>query len=218
MKKIPAVVVCGLAAMLLTVVLYFTILNNVVLSAIHFIALVAILVAEGITTLYAWLSDGSPRKIAAAVVSGLMIPFSVILSVVYIVNFPFGYGTYIGWYLGGTIVVNTLAFVFARFDSRKEAENTGLQAAKSNMLELRKLVKCVLADPAAQPYAAQLRALEEKLHFSNDCVISAEDENIRFLLMQLVENVADPDFDTEKKIKEIEKKIDVRKIMTARNV
>ena len=69
MKKFPAVLIGGLAVMLLTIVLYFTILSNIILTAIHFISLVAILLSEGITTFYLWRAKGSPRGIAAAVVS-----------------------------------------------------------------------------------------------------------------------------------------------------
>ncbi len=217
MKKIPAVVVCGLAAMLLTVVLYFVILNNVILETIHFIALLAILLAECVTTGYAWAANGSPRKVASAVVSGMMIPYAVVLSVVYIVNFPSGYATYIGWYCAGMVAINLLAFIFTRFDANKSEENDRFQAAKNNMLGLRKIVKCIMADEAAKPYEQQLRALEEKLHFSNDNVIAAEDEDIRQLLQQLQGNVADPEFDSEQMIKKIEKAIDVRNIMTSRN-
>ena len=215
MKKFSAVLLCGLAVMLLTVVLYFTILGNTLLTAIHFIALVAMLLAEAVTTAYVYFAKGSPRRIAAAVISGFMIPFAIILSVVYIVNFPEGYGTYTGWYCAGTLVVNLLGFILVRFDSNKCDENTTLQNAKSNMLNLRKLVMCILADPAAKPYEDKLRSLEEKLHFSNDCVIAAEDEDIRLLLLQLQENIANPEFDCQQMLAKIEKTIDQRKIMAS---
>lgn len=217
MKKVPAVLVCGLAAMLLTIVLYFTVLSNVALAAIHFIALVAILLAKAITTAYLYFAKGSPRRIAAAVVSGIMIPFAAILSAVYIVNFPRGYGAYIGWYCAGTLVANLICFILVRFDANKQDENAAFQDAKSNMLGLRKLVKCIMAEPAAQPYEAQLRALEEKLHFSNDNVIAAEDEEIRRLLLQVQENISDSEFDAAQAFAKIEKAISVRNIMTSRN-
>lgn len=218
MKKVSAVLVCGLAAMVLTVVLYFVILSNALLAAIHFIALVGILMAEGITVAYVYFSQGSPRRVAAAVVSGLMIPFAAVLSVVYIINFPTGYGTYIGWYCAGSLVVNVLAFIFICFDSHKTVENEVLQNAKSNMLGLRKLVMCIAADPAARSYEDKLRKIEEKLHFSNDSVIVVEDEKIRQQLLQLRENVANPEFDYDEALQKIELTIDQRKIMTSRNV
>lgn len=213
MKKFPAVLVGGIAAMLLTIVLFFTILGNVLLTAIHFITLVAILVAEGVTTGYLYFAKGSPRRLAAAVVSAIMIPFSMILSVVYIVNFPEGYGTYCGWYCAATLVVNLLAYILVHFDSRKSDENDSLQTAKENMLNLRKIVKCIQADAAAKPYDDRLRKLEEKLHFSNDCVISADDENIRLMLLQLQANVANPEFDVAQMLEQIEKAVDTRNIM-----
>ena len=86
------------------------------------------------------------------------------------------------------------------------------------MLGLRKLVKCIMADPAAQPYQAQLRALEEKLHFSNDGVIAAEDENIRMLLLQLQEHISDAEYDSEKMLQKIEKAVETRNITTSGTV
>ena len=88
MKKIPVSLLCGAAAVVITIVAFFTIFNNIVLQAIHFISLVAIVFAEIITTVYAMFSAGNPRKVGAAVVSAFMIPFAAVLSVVYISNFP----------------------------------------------------------------------------------------------------------------------------------
>jgi hypothetical protein len=218
MKKFSAVLLCGLATMLLTLVLYFTILGEIILTLVHIVALAGILLAEAVTTVYAYGAKGNPRRVAAAVVSSFMIPFAAALSFVYVLNFPFGYGTYIGWYCVGTLAVNLIAFIIMRFDSKKNDEDIAFQNAKSNMLELRKLVMCILTDPAAKVYEKKLRILEEKLHFSNDSVIAAEDEDIRLLLLQLQENIADPEFDKDQLLLKIEKKIDVRSIMTPRNV
>ena len=214
MKKFPISLLCGLLAMLLTVILFFTFFGSTILTAIHFITLLAVLLAEGVTTVYAYNSNG-PRGVAAAVVSGFMIPYSVTISLVYIANFPKGYATYIGWYCAGMVVVNAIALILLRFDSGKKAENAQLQATKGNMLELRKMVMCALAEPNAKPYEKQLRAIEEKLHFSNDSVIVAEDENIRQLLLQLQESVVNPDADTEQLLKDIEKTIEKRNIMAS---
>lgn len=218
MKKFSAVLLCGLVAVMLTVVLFFTILGNVLLTTIHFVTLIGIVLAECITTAYFYCAKGSPRRIAAAVISGTMIPFAAILSVVYIANYPCGYGTYIGWYCAGTLAVNLMAFILTRFDTNKSNEGASLQNAKSNMLSLRKLVMCIAADPAAKLYEDKLRIIEEKLHFSNDCVVAAEDEKIRQLLLQLQENVADPEFDCECALQKIELAIDQRKIMTSCNI
>lgn len=217
MKKFSISLLCGLAAMVLTVILYFLILQNILLQVIHFVALVAILLAEGITTFYACSTKGNPRKVAVALFSAIMVPFAIILSVVYIVNFPTGYGAYIGWYCAGAIVVNVIAYILLRFDSSKRAENDTLQNAKENMLGLRKIVKCIMADPAAQAYDKQIRALEEKLHFSNDNVIVEEDENIREMLLQLQKNIEDAEYDADSQIKKIGKAIDLRNILTSRN-
>ena len=211
MKKI--VPITGLAVMLVTVILYFTILGNSLLTVIHFVTLAAILLAEAATTFYAWVSKGNPRKVGAAVLSGLMIPYSVILSVVYIVNFPQGYLTYIGWYCAAGIVVNALALVLVQFNRQKVNEDSQLQSAKNNILGLRKLVNCILADPAAKPYETQLRSLEEQLHFSKDNVICAEDAQIRSYLLELQNSIANPEYDTAGMLEKLKKTIEIRNIM-----
>lgn len=218
MKKIPLSLICGFAAMITTIVLYFVILSNAILGIIHLVSLVAILLAEGVTTFYAWLAKGSPRKVAAAVVSAAMIPYSLILSFVYIVDFPDGYGTYLGLYIAAMVIVNTVALILFFFDSSKNEETVRLQAAKENMQMLCKLIRCVMADEAAKPYEAQLRELEEKLRFSNDCVIAPEDSEIRLMLIQLQQNLADPDFDTKGQLSRLEAIIRRRAVMSAGNV
>lgn len=218
MKKVASVLLCALAAIAITVILYLTIFGTGVWGVIHFVTLFAVVLAEIVTAGYACLVDGSPRKVAAVILSAFMIPYSAILSVVYITGFPYGYGTYLGWYFAGTVAVNAICLILLLFDSGKKRENDRLQDAKENMLELRKLVKCIMADPASEPVAEQLRALEEKLHFSNDSVITADDEKIRLLLLQLQENIADPEFDREQLLQKIEKAVTTRSIMTSRNV
>ena len=129
------------------------------------------------------------------------------------VNFPEGYLAYIILYVVGLILANIVPFILTRFDSNRTEENNQLQEAKANMLHLRKIVMCIMADQAAQPYDAKLRALEEKLHFSKDNVIAAEDVQIRDLLLQLQENIANPEFDSEQLMQDITKLIDRRNIM-----
>ncbi len=47
--------------------------------------------------------------------------------------------------------------------------------------------------------------------------IAAEDEEIRLLLLQLQENISNPEFDAAQAFAKIEKAISVRNIMTSRN-
>lgn len=218
MKKTSAILICGILVMVLTAVLFFTIVGFGALAAFHFVTLLAMLLSEAVTTGYAYAAKGSPRRIAAALVSAAMVPFSVILSVVYIGRLPFNYGTYIGLFCAGTLVVNIIGFMLVRFDSNKTEENQQFQDAKANMLNMRKLVKAIMADPAAQPITDDLRALEEKLHFSNDNVIAAEDDQIRAMLADLQLNVDNAEFDCNQQIAKINKLIDMRNIMTSRTV
>jgi hypothetical protein len=218
MKKGITVLACGLAAILLTVVMYLITVGTGVWGMIHFLSLFCVILAECVTTIYGWIAQGSPRKLAAAVFSGIMIPFAIALSVVYVVNFPCGYWTYLGWYFAATIVVNTICLLLFFFDSRKREENDSVQAAKGNMLMLRKLVKSIMVIPAAQPYQEELRALEEKLHFSNDCVVCAEDEKIQLLLAQLQEKIQNEDDDCRELLEKIHLLAEQRRIMSSSNV
>ena len=217
MKRFPISLICGISVIVVTILLYFTILGNVILEAIHFIALVAIVLAEVVTTAYAAFANGSPRKVAAAVVSAVMIPAAVTLSAVYIVSFPSGYGAYLGWYFAGMFVVNAIALILVHFDSNKTEEDDSLQAAKENMLNMRKLVKCVMQDQAAKPYLTRLRGIEEALHFSNDNVIVAADAEIQNMILLVQEYIADENYDIPGLLDKIENAVKTRTIMTSRN-
>lgn len=213
MKKSPIVLVCGLAAILLTVILFLIIAGNPFETTMSAICLSAIVLSEGITTAYLWCINGNPRKLAAAVVSFVMIPYSVILSVLYLANCSERYDTFIGWYCAVAIVVNVLCLILIGFDSKKSGADTRVQEAKTNMNELRKILKCILADPGAQAYVEQLKVLEEKLDYSRDYVVTTEDARIRMMLLQLQERISDPNFDGKPMIQQIQKSIDTRNIM-----
>ena len=218
MKKGIPVLICGLATILVTVILYLAIIGTGVWGVIHFVTLFAVVVAEMVTTAYAYFSMGSVTKTAAAIFSGIMIPYSVIMSVVYIINFPFGYGKYLGWYFAGTIAANAVCLVLICFGSRKKKESEAFKETKSNMLMLRKLTKSITVLPEAQKYQKELYAIEEKLHFSNDCVICDEDEQIRLLLLQLKEKIQNSDPECKELIDKINLAADQRHIMSSTTV
>ena len=218
MKKVPISLLCGTAAIIVTILLYFVLLSNVVLQAIHLITLVGVIVAEAITTAFAYLSKGSPRKVAAAIVSAVTVPISIALSVVYIVAFPKGYVTYILMYFVLVILVNVLAAIIYNFESKKVEESVAFENAKQNMLYMRKIVKSISVNPAAAEYKNDLDKLEEKLHFSNDSIISAEDNVIGNMLLELRDNIENSEYDVAGAMTNISKKIDERNIMCSRTV
>ena len=218
MKKLPISLLCGLVAVLVTIILYFTVLGNAFSQLICFITLVGVIIAELAVTALAYLSNGEPRKIAATVVSAFMIPIAVFLSIVYITNFPKGYGSYIGYYLAAFVVIIAIVAVIWKFSDNKETENKAFQDAKANMLNLRKLVKCIIADPMAENYKAQLEEIEEKLHFSNDAVIMENDKEIMDMIIALHNNIGTEGYDVEAKLELLAKAIDRRNIFANKNV
>ncbi len=217
MKKVPISLLCGVAAIIITILLYFAVLTNVVLQVIHFISLVGIVTSEVITIGFAYFSKGCPRKVGAAIVSGLSIPIAAILSVVYIVSFPTGYFSYICWYLAVLISVNLMAVILYNFDSKKDAESVAFQEAKLSMLNMRKIVKLIIYD-AAPELKIDLNELEEKLHYSNDSVIAAQDSTIYGMLVELRENIQNSEYDSKSSIIKISKAIDERNIICNRNI
>lgn len=218
MKKFPISLLCGIGAVLITILAYFLILQDAFAEVICLVTLLCVILSEIITTAFAYFANGKPRRVTAVVVSAAMIPFSIVLSIIYIINFPEGYLTYLGIYTIALIIVNILAFILFGFDSQKEAENDNLQAAKSNFMNMRKMVMVIMSDPAAKPYEKSLVALEEKLHFSNDNVITMQDTKISGMLSILQSNISNPDFDVPSYIADINREIDTRNIMTSRNV
>ena len=121
MRKMPISIFSGIAAILITIVLYFTILGNIFSQLICLITLLGVVLAEAIVTALAYCSKGDPRKVAATSVGLVIIPISVILSVVYITKFPKGYIAYIGWYLATIIIVMAIVAVIWKIE--RDGEN-----------------------------------------------------------------------------------------------
>lgn len=218
MKKMPISILCGIAAILVTIISYFVIVGNIFAQIICFITLVGVVIAEAVVTFLAYASKGEPRKVAATVVASFMIPIAIFLSVVYINNFPKGYGSYLGYYFSALVIVLAIcAIIWKVADSRKK-DNDLLQNAKTNMIGLRKLVKCVTLKTNAQNFKKELDDIEEKLRFSNDCVITAADENIRMMLIELEKNIDNEDYDAKEQIKAISNEIDRRTIFTKNTI
>jgi len=220
MKKIPGSLIAGLALIAVTLLLFFTFtaIADTTLEAIHILGLCFILLSEGITTAYACFSKESPRRKAAVLVSAVMIPGSCFMTFIYSTLFPDSITTFVLLHCVGLIITNLFAYYLMSFDIARGHEDKQLQDAKGNMLMLRKMVKCVMADPAAAPYEARLMALEEELHFSNDSVITASDATIRQMLLQLQQNIADPTYDVDAQITQIEKAVQTRKILASTNL
>ncbi len=218
MKKASFSLIGGIGAILVTVILYFVILGNVLLETICLITLLGVILAEAVTTILAYLAAGNPRKVTAAIVSAIMIPIAIILSVVYIIAFPFGYVTYISLYAVAFIIVMVITAILYSFSAKRDNANDTLQNAKNNMLYMRKLIKLIKSNPAASQYEAKLNKLDEKLHYSNDAVITQQDEQITNMLVQLNSNISVPGFDVEGALTELEKIIDARAILSNRTV
>lgn len=213
MKKAPISLIIGGASILVTILLYFVILGNRLIETICLITLIGVVLAEVIATVFAYISKGDPRKVASAVISVFLVPIAVVLSIVYIVNFPTGYLTYAGIYLVCLIIVVAISAVLSSFSAHKNAENNELQNAKANMLALREIVHTIMIEPAAKQYKVDLNKLEEKLHFSKDNVVTTQDEVIYGLLVELQNNIGNPSFDVKAAISKINYTIDRRNIL-----
>lgn len=218
MKKASFSLIGGIGAILVTVILYFVILGNVLLETICLITLLGVILAEAVTTILAYLAASNPRKVTAAIVSAIMIPIAIILSVVYIIAFPFGYVTYISLYAVAFIIVMVITAIFYSFSAKRDNTNDALQNAKNNILYMRKLIKLIKSNPAASQYEVKLNKLDEKLHYSNDAVITQQDEQITNMLVQLNSNISVPGFDVDSALTEIEKVIDARAILSSRTI
>lgn len=218
MKKMPTSILCGIVAILVTVILYFTIIGNIFAQIICFITLVGVVLAEIVVTILAYRSQGEPRKVAATIATSFMIPISTLLSIIYIVNFPKGYGSYLGYYFSSFASLLLISAIIWKFANNRKNDSEILQNAKNNMLELRKLVKCVMLKQNAANFKKELDEIEEKLHFSNDAVIMEADANIRQMLMDLEKNIDNKDFAVEEHIKAILNEIDRRNIFAKETI
>lgn len=212
MRKWSYSIVCGVVLILVTIVLYIVILNNLFAQLMNFITLCGVVVAEVIAVGLAFLSKGEPRRLGAVVLFTLMVPYAIALSIVYIINFPTGYFSYIAWYFAGFLVAAGLSVVLFVFGARRQSEQAVLQDAKNSMLEMRKLTKMIAATEAGCGHAEALRRLEEQLHYSNDSVIAPQDAEIRECLLNLRDNIAKAEYDAEAEIAKIAEMVEIRTI------
>lgn len=218
MKKMPISILCGMAAILVTIISYFTIIENIFAQIICFVTLLGVVVAEAATTVLAYFSKGEPRKIAAAITVSFMVPISILFSIVYITNFPKGYGSYLGYYFSIFAILLVISAIIWKFADNRKEDNEALQNAKANMLELRKIVKCIMSSENAINFKKELKQIEEKLHFSNDAIIVEMDANIRQMLIELENNIDNKDFDVAEHIKLILNYIDRRNIFASNTI
>ena len=123
MKKMPTSILCGIVAILVTVLLYFTIIGNIFAQIICFITLIGVVLAEIVVTILAYRSQGEPRKVAATVTTSFMIPISILLSIVYIVNFPKGYGSYLGYYFSSFAILLLISAIIWKFANNRKNDN-----------------------------------------------------------------------------------------------
>ena len=218
MKKSPVSLIVGVALAVITLIIYGLFLGEDFFEAPVLVTLLGVLLAEAVATFIAFASKGEPRKVAASLVSAAMVPVAVILSVKFISDWSDEYFKFCGIYFIFFIVIMTVAFLLFSVNSQKKEENEQLQTAKNNILNMRKLVKVIMVNPAAAPYEQKLYALEEKLHFSNDNVVSPQDDNIYNMISFLHSNISSPDFDVNAYIDSINNAIDTRNIMTQRTI
>lgn len=218
MKKAPISILCGIAAILVTIISYFVIIGNIFSQIICFITLVGVVITEAIITALAYYSKGEPRKVAATIISSFMIPVSIVLSILYIVKFPKGYGSYLGWYFSAVAIILVIVAIIWKFADNRNDDNAELQNAKENMLELRKLVKCIMLKQNAENLKKELEQIEEKLHFSNDAVIVEADAKIRQMLIELENSIDEKDFNAAEFIHTISSEIDRRNIFAKNTI
>lgn len=217
MKKFPITLLYSVVAVAVTVILFFLILVDVDKEEMHYMALGGVVLAELITAAYAIFTKGSPRRLAAVTVSVIMIPLALILGIIYVAEFPDAFGTFIGWYSVLTLLINVTALALMLMDGGSRSQNKQQQAARDNVTHLRKLLKCVMLEPAAGPYRMRLRKLDDDLHYTNNSVYVAEDENIRAMLLQLQTGINGPADQVEAQLASLERAVQRRTIMTSRN-
>lgn len=218
MKKIPLSLFVGVLLIIITVVLYFLFFGNLFVRTMCLVSLIGVVIAEATTTVLAFFSKGDPRRVVATVISAGMVPIALTLSLVYSLLFPLAYGKYLAFYIACYLAIGIVVGILWLFQTKRAGQEETFQNAKGQMLKLRKLVTCIMADPAAEPYKKQLRMLEEKLHFTNDGVIVAQDAEILNLLLELQDNISNPEFDVPAHLEKLNKTVDVRTIMASRTV
>jgi len=218
MKKIANALLYSVVAIAVTIILFFTILIDVDKETMHYMALGGVVLAELITAAYAVYSQGNPRRVAAMTLSVAMIPVAFVLGLIYVLEFEDEVASFVGWYSALTLVANVTALALLLFDGARQKEDARVQAVRGNVTILRKLVQCVMLEPAAKPYEMRLRKIDDDLHFAIGSSYVAEDENIRTMLIQLQTGINAPAEQVEAQLAAIERAVQRRAIMNSPKV
>ena len=217
MKRAYTSLIIGGAGLLITGLLYYIVLRDDLGTTINWLSMTGVLLAEVITIVLALFTLGSPRRVAATGVSALGIAAAIALSLIFINSFAEAVVTFVLLYVVFTVGINALSAVLLRYGATQKAANDDLRQAKQSMLNLRKIVQSILADPASADIKADLEKVDEDLRFSNDAVIVPQDKTIYNLLTELLGRLQDPAFDRNLAIANLNRVIRERNIMTNRN-
>ncbi len=86
------------------------------------------------------------------------------------------------------------------------------------MLNLRKVVKIIAADPTFTKYSDKLNKIEDELHFSNDSVIMPQDNEIYNRLTSVKNLSGNQDINIDSELEIISKLINERNIISKKTV
>ena len=194
MKKSSAIII-GAVAMLLTTVLYLLLGDGLYELHIFWIRFATVLVLELISTLLFSMSEGEPRRVAAAVGVMLAIGIVVLISVVFLAEMPESlglYGSALAVILSAVIV--TVVVLFGHETVIKEKQ-TSLNSSRAYFQSCRNVVFALINSPQGRPYHNALSSLEEDLRYLDDTKFTELDGGIKDMLNTLSNGLQNPGYD-----------------------
>ncbi len=186
-KKTGAVL--GFAIVLITVLLYLLLIDNIFKIPVGWVSLVFIIIAESVATVLFMNSKGSPRYISSSIIFLFLSITYAAISLVYLWLFPFNITNLIIVDIILIVFVSAVSTVLILFEDKSKKESDNLKAAKNNWASICSIVNNMICNVKCEAYIKQLKHLEDSMKYATDTVITINDSVIRDKLNNLYADI-----------------------------
>lgn len=207
--------ICGAAAVMITVLLYLFTFDNIFTVAMRWVSLLFLVLAETIVTLKMIFIKNSIFGVANITVSILHIIIVLLASIVFVNFLPLLITRYVLLNIFLLCLLLIADVIIIHFTGHVEAVNkelSGNQAVIRAAADKAAAIKVEFSDSA---YKKDLEEICDMLQFSDNSVLSGDEITIMNLLEELRELIKNDDDKSSGKITEIKNAVKLRSIKVA---
>lgn len=206
MKKISTITVfiCGLAAMLATVIFYLLAFDSIFAAPMRWLSLTGLLLVEILGTVKALTVNKNIWGVAQVVAGGIHLAATLVLSIVFVNLFPHLIIEYVLLSILMLVVVAVadILLLFFNRKSQREAQDYIASASVIDMCEAK--VRQLWIENKETAFGSQLEAIVEMLSYANKAVAAANDSDLAAKIDELCTLITNNESD---KVLEVAKQI-----------